>query len=285
MRKGDRSRVIPSNVFKANSMQKHSFKLLALLIIVVNVIVLSKVAYNRSGTPTQVTLTERELKISGDFNRENSGVKLRIAYRVPTAKVHRFVGGNRIPDWLTEDKMLSLGFSEESMNPTAEMENRTPMGKEVYVALEYNGRAYQKMLDTVAHWHADEIEKEAVTEQDKANADERLRTEKVETSRLFAIDAALEIDSLKAKYGNVPNVFFAKARIRPVKYRNYQEQELGPGTISSLSISHINLPKPYNKIPEKLPPEDYSKVEPPRYEVDLAIGQSLEPWITAMREL
>lgn len=266
-----------------NFIQQHNLKVLAALICFVNIVVLSNVFYNRMGEPFQITLTERELSIPRGNNLENSGLNLTINYRVPTSDVKLFVGGYKIPDWLTREKMLSLGFNETALAPVEkELGNKRQTAKEAFVALEYDGDSYRKMVQVVKQWA--DLQPTDENTLDKS-INKRVQNENVEASRLFVVDANLDLARLKEKYRDKSSIFFAKAIIRPVNFTNYQGTTFGPGAIESLSISRINLPNPFNLELAHLPPEDYNIIEPPRYEVDVSIGKSLEPWVTAIREL
>lgn len=257
-----------------DKLQQHSFKILFAIIVVTNAFVFANVLYNRSGEAHPIVLTERELPLSWRDN-ENSGVSLQFEFRVFYQKVKNEDGGLDRISWLSYEKMLALGFSKNDLYVEDKERYKRVLPKEVYVALEYDGAEYQKSL-------AQEEQRFALVKEDENTGPQKLRyaqreldQEKLGSSRLFAIDAELDLQQLKQKY-NQDNVFFAKALVRP-DYSVYPYRTHRYGYLESLIIESINIPYPANTSLNELEPRRYDDIESPRYEVELSIGRSLEP--------
>ena len=127
--------------------------LLALVLIVTaNAFVLSGVVYNRSGPPdAQVVLTERELALPYRSHEENSGLALRLDWRVLGEEGDRYAWRSS-PPWLTPAKLKALGFDlpEDPEARANDRYARTPLPKEVYIVLEQDGPFYRETLERVA---------------------------------------------------------------------------------------------------------------------------------------
>ena len=79
------------------------------LIILTNAVVLAGVAYNRSGEPeTRIILTERELNLPYRYggSKENSGIALRVNFRVDgtSSDKYRYYGNDA--RWLSKEKLI-----------------------------------------------------------------------------------------------------------------------------------------------------------------------------------
>ena len=122
---------------------QHLFILGFTIIILANIILLSEVAYNRSGEPVSlITLTERELSIPSfktSFQKENSGIALSLSWRSLTEE-----GGSnnyyakRTPIWLDSKKLEELGFDLENLpRYNTKKKNKSILdSKEVFIVLE-----------------------------------------------------------------------------------------------------------------------------------------------------
>ena len=263
-----------------NKFYNYAFLAVALAIITVNAVVLGKIAYNKGTELSSLTLTERELALPYNRSKENSGMNLRIVYRVQSEdiEIHPGITFNETPLWLDTNKMLELGFTEEDLEPGKEDEYKMPVTKERVIALEYNGSSYQKELERVKTWHA---EKSAEGEIAQKDLDKRLNIEQQQASRLIVIDAATDVNELLEKYSGSKNMLYAKAIISTYNYaysRNYDENQ-GQGYIRNLSIREVNLQRAFVSKLKDLPRPSYDKVNSPRYKVNLTVGQGLEPFI------
>lgn len=265
------------------------------LIIVVNAIVLSGVALNRSGEPeSRVQLSERELQLPyGRWNsKENSGVELSLRWRVHA--------GNDAPDtyygygsyggtasWLDEPKMQALGFELSQDRQTARVKDRHSRTKEVLLVLEIDGAAYQQSLEH-ARRKADAEEKLKADNPGNKEFDNRAKhareyaeSEAKENSRLFVVDAGLDQEALRSRYPDKTHYLIVRGQVRPqilTQQEGQNRQDRLSGYISSLSISQINVPVEFQHALKY----DAQTSKPVPFEASLAYGQRLEPWIVAL---
>ena len=261
------------------------FYWLAALVITVNALVFARVAYNRSEDTALLTLTERELSMPMYISDDNSGLLLHINYRVVTTEINYYNAyGNNSPAWLTRDKMRALGFPERASDNIQDYFSDRE-SREVYLALEYDGEAYQRMLENVRQWHGQRIENKP-SEQDLIHIDNRLDLEENRASRLFVIDADSDLESLRNKYKNNENVVIVNGVIRERGNTNVEtwftandSVEQGDGYIESLSISSINVPSPDNAQLKNMTANKERHNGTLRYTVKLAFGRLREPYI------
>jgi Domain of unknown function (DUF4824) len=268
------------------------------LILLANAVALLGVYWNRSGEPeSQLALTQRELQrpYGWGMNRENSGVSLRIVWRVPTAQWSwnfAYTGGN--PVWLDQDKMASLGFD---VNPPKEMQSNfrwasRQLNREVLLVLELNGPAYQKSLQQAQQFAAEQDAKLAAQPNDKSlqqlakTAHDQARTEEDNNSRLFAVDAGLDLDELRAQYPDRNRYAIVRAQVRPSYLSGLGKFT---GNIDKISIDEINVPYQFHSafdfrvMPAALRQTFGGQMSGKRmFEADVAFGQRLEPWITGI---
>ena len=261
------------------------------LILVVNAIAISGVALNRSGEPeSRVQLSERELQLPyGRWNsKENSGVELSLRWRVHA--------GNDAPDtyygygsyagtasWLDEAKMTELGFEVSQDRQTARVKNRFNRTKEVLLVLEIDGAAYQQSLEH-ARRKADAEEKLKADNPGNKEFENRAKhsrdyaeSEAKENSRLFVVDAGLDQEALRSKYPDKTHYLIARGQLRP-QIVTLDKQDRLSGYISALSVSQINVPVEFQQALKY----DAQTSKPAPFEVRVAYGQRLEPWIVAL---
>ena len=221
------------------------------LILLTNAVALLGVYWNRSGEPESLlTLTQRELQrpYGWGMNRENSGVSLRIVWRVPTAQRSwnfAYSGGN--PVWLDKDKVGSLGFD---FNPPKEMQENfrwasRQLSREVLLVLEQDGPAYQQSLQQARQFAAEQDAKLAALPNDKSlqqlakTAHDQARMEEADNSRLFAVDAGLDLDELRKQYPDRNRYAIVRAQVRPSYLSGLGKFT---GNIDQISIDEINVP-------------------------------------------
>jgi hypothetical protein len=261
------------------------------LILVTNAVALLGVYRNRSGEPeSMLKLTQRELQqpYGWGMTRENSGVSLRIDWRVPSAERHwnnSYSGGS--PAWLDQAKMASLGFV---VNPPKDMQDdyrwsSRQLSKEVLLVLELDGPAYQQSLRFAQQYAAEQDAKLAALPDDKAmqlsakNAHEEARREEQENSRLFAIDAGLDLSELRAQYPDRNRYAIVRAQVRP-SYGGGQSKIAG--YIDKISIDEINVPHEYHAAFDiRVRPAIERTLTSGRrtFEASVAFGQRMEPWL------
>jgi hypothetical protein len=107
------------------------------VLVATNLIVLLGVASNRSGSPEAlVELTERELRLPYNVHEENSGLALRLVWRIIGEKEdHIEYGRWGSPVWLNAQKLMELGFSIDDVVSSEETSQRQkePLPKEVFI--------------------------------------------------------------------------------------------------------------------------------------------------------
>jgi len=259
------------------------------LILLTNAVALLGVHRNRSGEPeSMLTLTQRELEqpYGWGMNRENSGVSLRINWRVPSAEKYwpgSYSGGN--PAWLDQAKMASLGFDAR---PSKDMQDdfrwsSRQLAKEVLLVLELDGPAYQQALQRAQQYAAEQDAKLATLPDDKAvqqsakSAHEEARREEQDNSRLFAVDAGLDLNELRAQYPDRSRYAIVRAQVQP--------QSIGAkgeiaGYINRISIDEINVPHEYHAMFDiRVRPAIIGQTSGRTFEASVAFGQRLEPWL------
>ena len=257
------------------------------LILVVNAIAVIGVAYNRGGEPESVLrLSERELRspYRWGWGVENSGLSLDLLWRVLTPDqrnvYYGFAGRSAPATWLDASKLSELGI--QSLQPSAtEAEKRRyekMESKEVLLVLELNGRAYQTALQT-AQERADQKAGGADL------AQKLLKQEQYGNSRLFVIDAGLDVAQLRAKYPDRARYAIVHGRIRPPRVGYCQANF---GSVEALTIEQVSVPVEFRSVFAGLPKPTYPFGERdagPEFEAAVAIGRRLEPWLFSARRL
>lgn len=262
------------------------------LIVLVNLIVLIGVAYNRSGEPeSRLRLTERELSVPRPwaFQKENSGLSLQLLWRVRDeeneARPYYFgfggVGGRAT--WLNESKLKELGLEPPSASATEAQKRRYDKlgAKEVFLVLEFDGPAYQAVLA-----RAREFARGSQSEGTPSNRAEewrakRLRYEESESSRLFVIDAGMDVAVLRAKYPDRARYAILRGRVHPptARYGNGYW-----GRVEGLAIDSVNVALEFRAVFEGFASRSYYPLADspagPKFEAAVAFGNHLEPWLT-----
>ncbi len=272
----------------------------AAVVVLINVIVLAGVAWNRSGEPeVRLRLSERELGVPGIWgrSREDSGLALHLRWRVPVANplddaIHptehgAYVGAN----WLNVDKLAALGFDVRPLSDEHARRYRRQQAREVWLALELDGPAYEDSVRQArAHLAAAE---QALAErpderplQDRAKAARQLLTQASEEwSRLFVIDADRDPRALRVRYPDRERHAIVHGRVRPVwrvpDPRKQREREWR-GHVEAVSIASIHVPLEFREAFESLL-DDTQARRAARYQVMLAYGKRREPWIVEVQ--
>lgn len=271
------------------------------LILLVNAVALFGVYLNRSGEPeSRLRLSERELGLPWGWSRgkENSGLALGLTWRVIEAHgggehfgggAYGYSGGT--PDWLDEARMKALGFATAPVAESSEGRRRfeRQQRREVLLVLELAGPAWQQALQR-ARDNAARHEAAALANADSKDfaakakrAREQLKAEEEANSRLFAIDAGLDLAALRAKYPDRGRFLILKAHVRP-RLDSRERKTYVTGYVSELAVPTVNVP---HALRTGLEPALRDAMRTPngagrRFEATLAIGQRLEPWIEAV---
>lgn len=278
------------------------FMLGFVILVATNILVFTGIILNRSGDPDSIiTLTERELQMPYRFHTENSGLALKLDWRaLGKYEEDRYYIGWRSPAWLTAVKFKELGFKKGDLISLKEDVNTggKPVQKEVFIVLENNGDPYTRAVKR-AQMVLEKEERSYGFDKDnktlKKNferAQTRLKQEQATRSRLFAIDAGIDLNTLKETYGDRTRYIIAKGLVKPRYHYKKKNREVY-GYISKLSIENIHVPLKQRKILDTIIARKKAeqkklkqdKLRPPRYEIELAYGSRLEPWIVSVRPL
>jgi len=262
------------------------------LIALTNTVALVGAIYNRSGEPeSTLRLTQRELQPPYYWSkRENSGIALNLRWRVlqegaNDAASYRWgsMGRGDSPPWLDRAKMASLGFDVGRAD--SELDDRRSFGRElgrdVLLVLEFDGPAYQRSLVGAAE-AASKLEKKNEAESSKLAA-QILDRERNANSRIFVVDAGLDLAALRAKYADRSKYAIVRGQVRPA-WRPVRNTKSHSGYVSALNVEAINVPLEFRDAFEGASPEnEYAPTTATkvRYEATVAFGKRLEPWITA----
>ncbi|MBI3597537.1 MAG: DUF4824 family protein, partial [Nitrospirae bacterium] len=235
------------------------------LIISTNAVVLIGAQYNRSGEPdASVTLTERELALpySYGFGRENSGLSLRLVWSVMTKDqktyngIYNFMRYRGSAGWLDKNKLATLGFDVTDDPDTlgGKRHYQKVLPREVLFVLEYDGEAYQQMLNQ-AKQHLQEEEallsgnpgKKEFVDRVK-DAQRELYREQQVYSRLFIIDAGTDHGDLREKYTDRSRYMIARGQVRIMLENRTGQKPYVTGYVEGVSIQDVNVPLAYRHI-------------------------------------
>ena len=241
------------------------------IVIAVNLFVLAGVAWNRSGTPeSQLSLNQRELHLPSRSRQteENTGLALVLQWSALAKEANPYSA--KTPAWLDQDKLRSLGFSNFDPDDTRARRRESP--REALLVLELAGPAYHAAVQQAEKKLA---ELQAIPAKADVLEDWRKRVTnlKHKDSRLYAVDAGLELDALRHRYPNRQQYAIVPALIGWNSLQINRAYAI-QGHIRNLPGEHINLPSELRAAFEKLPANNWAK-----YHVEIAFGQRLEPWI------
>jgi len=262
------------------------------LLIVSNAYVLAHVAMNRSGEPdSEMQLTARELQYYGGRSDE-SGVALMLRW-TNTAPEYPTGLPLEAPVWFDQKKLEELGFdlSVPAGSPKAEHFYQDPRSRKAFVALEFDGRAWEAWLkDREPHLEKETSYGPQVTLQD------RLEIERQTTPRLVTIDVAQDPAELRRKYPDRKRVMILQGLVRAKREPEQRPSAGAPlraaylrGAITRLAIESINVPQPLSR---RLEGQSYSpwtydgnrvKIQQSPYSVLLRVGSKYEPWVTDVK--
>jgi hypothetical protein len=118
-------------------------------------------------------------------------------------------------------------------------------------------------------------------------AEKRVKEERLTQSRLFAIDAGLDPEELRARYPDRSRFIIARGLVTP---RFYEEngRKKADGYINRLSIRSIHVPLRHRQLFDTILAQDVAKgreFKRPRYQVVVDYGSRLEPWIESVQPL
>lgn len=242
--------------------------LAAAAVLVSNGAALWHAASNRARTDSDVVLTERELPMSAQ-EKDDSGVWLSLNW--PSAFVFD------VNDWIDRTKLRELGFDVTADPRQANAVNRyyaTP-SRAAYVALEYDGPAWQK--------HLSSYEASLKTTNPQPGLDQLVQL-RDSGSRLIPIDAATDPAELRARHPNASRVLIAPATVH-ITYTGRPPEQRVTGYLLPV-LTQIHVPLPLSRQFDGITPLSvYRPGFHPRYEVRLRFGSHYEPWVVAVTPL
>jgi hypothetical protein len=268
------------------------------LILITNAIALIGAAYNRRPPPeSSLHLTQREVRPSyAPWGvRENSGMAVAVHWRLASGAGEElddlgydYGPYDGSPDWLDGAKLRELGFDVSDVEDMDRRSNayRRQLPREALLVLEYDGPAYQRSLQR-SREHAAREEQLRVAnpgrkefEERAERAKEHAQREERDNSRLFVIDAGRDARALREKYPDLSRYAVVHGRVRLYVGQVAQKPRL-TGYVSGLGIDEINVPKPFRAVFDGSPEHRFASHPTWPYEVTIAIGRRLEPWIAA----
>jgi len=266
-------------------MMKWSHTLIAggALILLTNAVALLGAAYNRSDEPESLLkMTQRELRHNRWNDKDNSGITLRLDWRIASAKqndsdIEYYEGKWGAPTWLDKNKMAELGFDVARLAGSYQdgRHYKEALPREVLLVLELDGQTYQQALRRAGEYAGQARAKQAANPNDE-NGKERVKSaekyyqsELRDNSRLFVIDAGVDVQKLRASYPDRNRYAIVRGLVRPNIVRG-NDGKIG-GNISELHAENINVPLTYRRVFDAVAP----------CEVTVAFGKRLEPWILA----
>lgn len=244
------------------------------LVVICNALSLAGVAWNRSGTPdSQLRLSERELPFAWrEFGpRENSNLALRLAWQQEQRRPNDWRG----PDWLNRQALLALGFDKLPADGNDPYPVWRLQERQALVVLEFDGPTYQRELARVRAELEEARRQQASAEQLK-NLGQLLQRAQEQDSRLYAVAAGLDRATLRQRYPDRQRYAIVPARIS-ASLSQQDNRWYVRGHISELRVGDLYLPLPSRQALR--PAHERDPQQAPRYQVDLAFGQRLEPWV------
>jgi hypothetical protein len=266
-----------------------------LFLLLINIIALAGIVYNRSGTPlTSIELTERELPVRYSYSKsnENSGLSLALAWQTLDTygdRGYQFTHYGS-PSWLDDKKLTALGFDMEKINRNTKRDSGSVYNKTrvATLVLEYQGASYRKALE-LAEDRVIALKKNVVKDPADAQLSNRLKRrenelarDKISGTRLFVIDAGLDTQALMKKYPDQSKYLFMQGKIGL-----FWDQGTIVGRIRGLLIGDVHVPLPLSTQLSGLSTgaryDRYDKTPvPPGYRVRLNIGKRFEPWVVSV---
>ena len=258
------------------------------LIVVSNAAAMLGVWYNRSGEPeSALRLTQRELAPPywRGVDQESGGLELKLQWRALSQRDNETgIGGEAA--WLDRAKLEALGFDMSQPQNTAAGRRHYErlLSKEVFLALELDGPAYQQALQRAQKLVDEQAAKRAPASGMNAPA-ERLKREQTIASRLFAVDASLDSAALRNKYPDRSRYAIVRGHVRVIYYSgSATSSALLSGILNQVINDRVSVPPEFRTTFDSLPRTyNYNWQEGPasRFEVMLAFGKRFEPWIVA----
>ena len=253
----------------------------SLLLLAANLAALGGVAWNRSGeAESKLVLSQRELQRNwsyGFWSEENSGVELRLELRSPSSEPPSDLAPRCRPSRCAPSVSASRTRSTKSVR-----RYRRQQEKQVLLVLELDGPAYRREVRLAeerlaeASARSKALPKDEMLSSQMEAARHQLKHEQGEASRLFIVDAGLDLAALRQRYPERQRYAIVKGRVRPWSAVDEGRTLVG-GYISRTDLAAINVPRQWHAVFAKVDGQNY-RLAP--LELHLSFGQRLEPWIT-----
>ncbi|QRY81723.1 DUF4824 family protein [Pseudomonas sp. PDNC002] len=258
------------------------------LIVLVNAVALGGVAWNRSAEPDSLLrLSQRELSRNSDWYKENSGLSLRLFWRVPS----REEDANRHnPGWqppVTAQAMAELGFAmPEQVDDNSARRFDRQQSRAALLVLELDGPLYQRELQ-LARKHLEEAQQaaEAAPGNEKLAFELKysrnaLESEEKRATRLLLKDVGADLAVLRNRYPDRQRYLIVHGLVRPVSNFHEHIWTLG-GTASANGLDSINVPYTWRERLDAITTQPHraadERAQP--FIAEVAFGRRLEPWI------
>lgn len=262
------------------------------LIVLINLIILAGVRYNRTGEPDAVvTLTERELHLEAS-DKENSGVSLQLKLQ----SVHN--KWSETSPWFDRKKLEAVGFdcSQPIDAKEAAKYYKKQLSRQSYTVLEYEGQAWsdwqnwqEQQLRELETRVAGGKEKQELLDSRR----KRFSREMVAGSRLFAIDAGNDPVKLRKLYPDKQKFIITPAQVRlrllAVDETGKMRKPVLSGYVDEILTAVINVPRDRQGVLASLKQEEKNFYQDEdkrdfslRYKIKLSYGRRYEPWVVAV---
>jgi hypothetical protein len=253
------------------------------LLMLVNMVVLGSIWYNRSEADSTLTLTDREVMSPfGTFNStENSGLSLRLMWRTESVDTLGYAMGNYRGSigWLNAAKLAELGISVHgrALSQKTGRAYSNSVATDVLLVLEMDGPAYQRILEQTCKF----------TEGNEAtHPEQRQRMCQQETnsaSKLFVVDAGLDAKSLRNKYPDRNHYAIVHGQISASMTSDLGHETL-QGRVSGLACDEVDVPKTLRAAlgnSGSANPRYYGRAAQP-FTAVVKFGRRLEPWLSSI---
>lgn len=239
----------------------------AAVVLVANAVVLSNVAQNRRGQPTNlISLTSRELPVR-PADPEGGLFFTGIAYQEGS-----------ILEWFDARKLASLGFdmSVAIDDPAAQRHYRRQRARQVFVVLEYDGEAAKQ-------WRSQHEARILSTAPGQNRT--TLENEREWHTRLFAIDVSADYASARARYPDLHKYLIVPCTAGVSFWEESARGKLNRyvrGYLGRLLVGQIHVPARFaaELIGPRRPEVTWSA---PAFEVTLRYGQRFEPEMVQLK--
>ncbi len=281
------------------------------LIVLTNAALLTAAGRNRRAPRTaELTLTERELTLPEARLDEGTGLALSLTMtHQPPGALRRAARWKRHDldpvdyDWLGRAKLVELGFriDLDPGHPDAADHYSHAIPRRVYLVLEHDGEAWGRWIaerEEQVRRLRGEAADGAADPLSLADAEAVLAADRTMRSRLYPVDAGLDADALRRRYGDDPRHAIFAGIVRPKIRRRQNEAPVLTGEIFGLEVGRVHVSHMLRpSLADLLPKDTWRQVEsrerreaengwptpvPARYRAVIAVGRRHEPWLVGV---